>query len=74
VETEDLHDSRGVYIEYPVFVAVDDSDELAAIGSGADKWLPLFTDRDNAERDIEERPLVDHSPFELPTREHLRAT
>lgn len=73
MSTEDLHDSRGVYIEYPVYVLADDADEVAAVGSGADKWLPLFSDLDNAERYIEDRPLADHSPFELPTREHLRA-
>lgn len=72
MDTEDLHDSRGVYIEYPVYVLADDADEVAAIGSVDGKWRPLFADLDNAERFVEDRPLADHSPFELPTRELLR--
>ncbi len=33
----------------------------------------MFSDKDNAERFVEEKPLVDHRPFVLPTGEHLRA-
>jgi hypothetical protein len=73
MDTEDLHDASGVYIEYPAYVLADESDEVAAIGGPAVQSLPLFTDSDNAERFIEERPLDGHTPFELPTREHLRA-
>jgi hypothetical protein len=73
VNTEDLHDWRGVYIAYPVYVVTDDADEVATIGDRASMWLPIFTDLDTAETFIELRPLADHFPFELPTREFLRA-
>ena len=73
MDTEDLEDSPGVYIECPVYVLTDDTDEVAVIGGPTGEWLPLFTDLDNAETYIEERPLADHIPFDLPTREHLRA-
>jgi hypothetical protein len=73
VNTEDLHDSRVVYIAYPVYVLTDDADEVATIGDTAGMWLPLFTDLDTAETYIEQSPLANHFPFELTTREHLRS-
>ncbi len=71
VDTEDLHDLSGVYIEYPVFVALREADDVAVVGDAQGKLLPLFTDHDNAERFIEDKPLAGHRPFALPTREHL---
>jgi hypothetical protein len=72
MSTGDPHDSTTFRIECPVYVLADDAREVLFFIGPAGAFLPLFTDRDNAERFMEGQQMTDHVVSELPTRELLR--
>jgi hypothetical protein len=53
-------------------VLTDSAGGVMAITEPRGRFVPLFTDRDTAEQFIEDRPLPDHTPCHVSTREILR--
>jgi hypothetical protein len=71
-----LRNPGDFFVYFPAFTLVKENGHrliMAGAGGPGIDWTPFFTDRECAERFIEEAPLTGYSIQELPTKESVVA-